>query len=87
MSGDIDVVSEEGKGSTFIFTVRLPLYRHRSLSGAIHPKDTESALVDIVKGARILVMEDNVVNQKVITKMLNSLGCSVTVRLLLTSIR
>jgi hypothetical protein len=35
---------------------------------------------DLLHGRKVLVVEDNIINQKVATKMLTSLGCSVTVR-------
>jgi CheY-like chemotaxis protein len=35
---------------------------------------------ELMHEKKVLVVEDNMINQKVATKMLTSLGCSVTVR-------
>jgi hypothetical protein len=39
-----------------------------------------SCRAGLLEGKKVLVVEDNLVNQRVATKMLKSLGCSVTVR-------
>jgi CheY-like chemotaxis protein len=85
MQGDITVESEVGKGSVFTFTVRLPLYQPKTPLALrrAHPTtedDTTAAAVkDLLHGRKVLVVEDNIINQKVATKMLTSLGCSVTI--------
>jgi signal transduction histidine kinase/DNA-binding NarL/FixJ family response regulator len=76
MGGSIGVESEAGKGATFTFTVRFPV-----ISGAADDTfSAGSALSSEVslQGVRVLLAEDNVVNQEVAVSLLESLGCQVT---------
>ena len=74
MNGDIGVHSRKGEGSTFWFTVKVrPSVPTSDLPAA---STTEIAsLAELRKNARLLLVEDNVINQKVATLMLKKLGC------------
>ena len=81
MDGAISVTSRMGEGSTFSFDLRLPI---SPAEPAVDP--TESARSEIVRpagtkpvSARVLVVEDNVFNQRVAAEMLRKLGCRVDV--------
>ena len=77
MGGEIGVESTPGEGSTFWFTVHL----HPAA-----PEETAPAVEAPVNAAnshllpkRVLLVEDNLVNQKVASLMLKKLGCEVDI--------
>ena len=73
MGGRIDVQTELGRGSTFCATVAL----QRGRSPRVAVVDTQhDGAGDMNQGLRILVAEDNEVNQLVISAMLAHLGHS-----------
>jgi signal transduction histidine kinase/CheY-like chemotaxis protein len=69
MRGQIEVTSTQGKGSTFSFT--LPLLETAQQRAPVAPKPVVRAERS---GRRILVVEDNIVNQRVAQHMLLRLG-------------
>jgi PAS domain S-box-containing protein len=72
MNGSIGVTSVEDQGSTF--WLELPLVMGSLALEKIHPSKNWIS-VPSLKGARVLVAEDNIVNQKIALKLLEKLGC------------
>jgi PAS domain S-box-containing protein len=78
MNGTIGVVSELGSGSTFWFEIDLIESLDQSSSHNNMQKQEEQNLSDI-EGLHILVAEDNIINQKVISLMLKDMGASTVI--------
>ncbi|ORL66856.1 ATP-binding protein [Pseudomonas putida] len=74
MGGQLRGESREGLGSTFTLEIPLPL---ASPSAALPSTNTERHTP--LQGGRILLVEDNPVNQSVIDAMLRSLGFDVSI--------
>jgi PAS domain S-box-containing protein len=78
MRGDIGVESAPGQGSTFWFTVELT----KQPANPVRPVEVEPAgeqsaeVAPLASGLRILIAEDNVVNQRVAAYELSQLGYS-----------
>ncbi len=72
MGGWAGASSEPGKGSEFWFIVTVQ-------PASPPPTTTEHVLVSVPKGLRVLLVEDNAVNQLVGTRLLESEGCTVTI--------
>ena len=74
MGGTMSVTSETGVGSTFSFTIR-------AAAGERRPATEPPFMVtpSVLHEERILVAEDNPVNQLVARRMLQAIGCQVDV--------
>ncbi len=77
MGGEIGVISEPGKGSTFTCTARFQLCAASPAPSEAKP-DKESARAALA-GCRLLVAEDQEINQQVIREILEQAGAIVTV--------
>jgi two-component system sensor histidine kinase/response regulator len=80
MGGTIEVASTEGKGSTFSFNVHL---EKCLASGSVSTAGPAGALAhqraDDDPLMRVLLVEDNLVNQMVSTHQLRKLGCEIEI--------
>jgi len=66
MGGEIAAESEEGKGSTFRLTI--PLKKQRQTEAPVITRQS-------VRGAHILIVDDNATNRTILNKTLVSFGC------------
>jgi len=72
MNGEIGVISEEGRGSTFLFTARLVCS-----AGAVTDRNP-AAVAEILNQRHVLVVDDNEANRTILCRTLKQLGMRCT---------
>jgi signal transduction histidine kinase/CheY-like chemotaxis protein len=77
LGGEVGVESREGAGSTFWFTAGFALQTTASVE--LQPARVDTAAAHTGAERRILLVEDNAVNEKVATRFLQRLGYAVDV--------
>jgi signal transduction histidine kinase len=72
-SGDLQLQSEEGKGSTFYFTIELEINENAKM----YINDEKVKQLPVFNQLRVLIAEDNFVNMRVARKFLTKWGIEV----------
>ena len=79
MGGQLTVESVPGEGSTFAFTLRMQVPPAAQATDDVRePADATTGEARLLHDLRVLVAEDNLVNQRVVSKMLERLGIHAT---------
>ena len=78
MHGQIGVDSQVGQGSNFWFGLRLPIMVEE-IRPVSDEDDEDEALLKRLSGTRVLLVEDNLISQRIAMLMLQKAGCDVTV--------
>lgn len=76
--GEISLTSQPGSGSSFL--VKIPFEHAGQVEESAHsPSLPQNEAREILKGTAVLVAEDNNVNQLLIRKVLEKVGCNVQI--------
>jgi len=75
MGGEVGVDSSPGQGATFWFTMSLPAVDEKDIPAGENDK---AGKPEILKGLKILLAEDNPINQEFALEILRQFGCRTT---------
>jgi signal transduction histidine kinase/ActR/RegA family two-component response regulator len=74
MGGSLVINSDLDHGATFLLTLRLQIEKNDSAT-VVQPDDLSQGTVFLDHVPHILIAEDNLLNQKVVSKMIEKTGC------------
>jgi len=77
MNGSITVKSEPGVGTKFFLNIPFQVNKKNRLITRSQNEEFLQQLREQIGGSKILIVEDNIINQKVTKKMLEKTGCVV----------
>lgn len=73
-NGSIKLESELGKGSVFIFTLPFKNTGRANTNLAVEPEESQTDIDAVLKDLQVLLVEDNVMNQKLASRILSKWG-------------
>lgn len=77
MGGSINVESTVGEGTKVTVTLFLKLQGSCAVKGDVDRQDEEVSSGEIFRGSRILLVEDNVINQEIAMEIIGATGAAV----------
>ena len=81
MGGQIRVESQPGRGSAFYFTIDFPRWEQEREPASSDGEESADVIAGlrVIRGARILLVEDNIINQQLTAEVLQEFGLNVEI--------